>query len=434
LGHDEPIDEGTSCRAATPAPGPVPDVLGPRWLTAQPAASSIGRNDPAGHRDLGPTVETFPPGDSTSALEQYVLRLLGPQTFGLGVLYGMGENVAGRVIDVSRLARTLLLADLYDRAHAPALVAMVGPFGGLHRLVAELSMGQFGRELQEARDERDALIAEVMYAVTNPREVFGNIADSYVEKWNRFEAASAQRTLSGQFEAGRIVGDVLVDVVALIGTGVVVAKAASKIPRLLRLVKKPKALGVRGAGSVKAPPAPREAPLTPSQAAGQVRAAQATDGVKVPSPASQKAAPQTAAQEPGRRVRGASSNRPFDSDRAGGPILKLSTKGVKITHRGIDVLERHIARFGPDKANEFMVKRLRAIANGELAPTQYDMNYYTHELREFARYRKLGWETGRPAHPDAAHELWENAHTATLEDYRLKDSELYHPDAPLDQQ
>ena len=59
--------------------------------------------------------------------------------------------------------------------------------------------------------------------------------------------------------------------------------------------------------------------------------------------------------------------------------------------------------------------------------TQADKNFYTHELREYVRYRKLGAATG---HGDDR-ELWNNAHTATLEDYGLKEGTgvLYHPDA-----
>jgi hypothetical protein len=36
------------------------------------------------------------------------------------------------------------------------------------------------------------------------------------------------------------------------------------------------------------------------------------------------------------------------------------------------------------------------------------------------RYCNLGWETGAPADNLEAHELWNNTHTATLEDYKLK--------------
>jgi hypothetical protein len=92
-------------------------------------------------------------------------------------------------------------------------------------------------------------------------------------------------------------------------------------------------------------------------------------------------------------------------------------------------VERHVARFGPDAANQGMIRRLRDIASGKLQPTQADLNFYSHELREFVRYRQLGWRTGQPTGADAAYELWNNAHTATLEDYLLREGPgvLYHP-------
>jgi hypothetical protein len=64
-----------------------------------------------------------------------------------------------------------------------------------------------------------------------------------------------------------------------------------------------------------------------------------------------------------------------------------------------------------------MIERLRAIADEHLEPTPIDRGFYTHELREFVRYRTLGYESGTPADPEAAHTLWNNADSATLEDY-----------------
>ncbi|EBO0296346.1 TPA: hypothetical protein LVL66_005838 [Klebsiella oxytoca] len=132
-------------------------------------------------------------------------------------------------------------------------------------------------------------------------------------------------------------------------------------------------------------------------------------------------------------ARGTISGRPFDPDKAGGPIENLTTDGVNITHEGIAIVEKHTSRFGDDPGNEFMINRLKKIADGEIPHEQVDLNYYTHECREYQRYCNLGWETGAPADNIEAHELWNNTHTATLEDYKLKGEveDLYHPDAPL---
>ena len=129
------------------------------------------------------------------------------------------------------------------------------------------------------------------------------------------------------------------------------------------------------------------------------------------------------------QVRGPASGRPFDPAQAGGPVRQLSTEGIRITPKGIDVVERHLSRFGPDPGNAGMIDRLRRIEAGELTPTPQDLNFYTHELREYVRYRQIGFETGDPGY-----DVWNNAHTATLEDYGLNEATvphpLYHPEVP----
>jgi len=127
-------------------------------------------------------------------------------------------------------------------------------------------------------------------------------------------------------------------------------------------------------------------------------------------------------------ARGAASGRTFDPELAGGPIEDLTTDGVNITHEGIATVEKHISRFDHDPANDVMIGRLKKIAQGGMPPEQVDLNYYTHECREFQRYCNLGWESGEPEGA-AGYDLWNNAHTATLEDFKLKDGDLFHPDA-----
>jgi hypothetical protein len=113
----EDIDAGTSCRASTPAPRPVG--------ICEPNAAPTGSGAFA--------------AQSASALQELVIGLLGPQTFGLGIIYGAGENVAGSIVSIAGLARTLLLADLYDRAHQPALMT-IGPLGSVQQGIAALSL------------------------------------------------------------------------------------------------------------------------------------------------------------------------------------------------------------------------------------------------------------------------------------------------------
>jgi hypothetical protein len=81
-----------------------------------------------------------------------------------------------------------------------------------------------------------------------------------------------------------------------------------------------------------------------------------------------------------------------------------------------------------------MIDRLKQIARGAIQPTAQDLSFYSHELREFTRYRRLGWRSGVPGDGDAARNLWLQTHSATLDDYGLplrRDDLLYHPDVLL---
>jgi hypothetical protein len=131
--------------------------------------------------------------------------------------------------------------------------------------------------------------------------------------------------------------------------------------------------------------------------------------------------------------RGSFGGRQFDPDQAGGPIVRLDYTKVQVTPRGIDVVESHLQRFVGDgqvePAEAGMLSRLRLISNGNVVPTDYDLRFYSHELRESVRYRRMGFQTGQPADPDEAYELWNNVHTATLADYNIDERShpLYYP-------
>jgi hypothetical protein len=68
-------------------------------------------------------------------------------------------------------------------------------------------------------------------------------------------------------------------------------------------------------------------------------------------------------------ARGSASRREFDPNNAGGLIQQLSPDKVRITYRSVDVVECLVRRFGPDRANEVMIERLRATADGKTEST-----------------------------------------------------------------
>ncbi|WP_367255899.1 S-type pyocin domain-containing protein [Pseudomonas sp. stari2] len=128
-------------------------------------------------------------------------------------------------------------------------------------------------------------------------------------------------------------------------------------------------------------------------------------------------------------VRGKFSGRVFNPNQAGGPVLDLDWRSAVISRAGIDAVKLHIARLDQSDANDVMIQRLEEILSGRLAFTDTDLRYYTHENRELERFRALGLSDA--FRPDRESPMWNNAHTATLEDFKLEDNEslLYSKDA-----
>ncbi len=138
-------------------------------------------------------------------------------------------------------------------------------------------------------------------------------------------------------------------------------------------------------------------------------------------------------------VEGHYSKRSFDPDKAGGFILDLSWEDAEITEEGIELVKKHLSRFEDDEWNMRMIERLEKIEKGKIPITDFDKRFYTHETREFERYKTLGHEntTWKDVTEDEFHEIWGNTHAATLEDYKIFEKieykgksiySLYHPE------
>jgi len=126
---------------------------------------------------------------------------------------------------------------------------------------------------------------------------------------------------------------------------------------------------------------------------------------------------------------GEHSGRAFNPNETGGPIQELGWATATATSEGEIIVKLHISRFSASAANKVMLDRLERIVRGELEATDTDKRFYTHELREFERFRALGY--GDTERPDPESPVWNNVHTATLEDFQLADdaSLLYTPEA-----
>ncbi|MFP7942800.1 S-type pyocin domain-containing protein [Pseudomonas aeruginosa] len=118
-------------------------------------------------------------------------------------------------------------------------------------------------------------------------------------------------------------------------------------------------------------------------------------------------------------ARGKYSGRDYNTEKAGGPILDLDWRTAKIDRAGVDKVKLHTGRFGVSADNTVMIDRLERILKGELQITDTDKRFYTHEIRELERYRNLGVKDGE--RPKNRTEVWNNTHTATLEDYKINE-------------
>ncbi|MEN4239616.1 S-type pyocin domain-containing protein [Serratia marcescens] len=128
-------------------------------------------------------------------------------------------------------------------------------------------------------------------------------------------------------------------------------------------------------------------------------------------------------------AKGQYSGRDYNTGKAGGPIQNLDWKTATIDRAGVDKVKLHTQRFAESDANKVMINRLDKILRGEMQPTDTDKRFYTHEIRELERYRNLGIKDG--IIPDNQGEVWNNTHTATLEDYKIneRNEPLYTPEA-----
>ena len=132
-------------------------------------------------------------------------------------------------------------------------------------------------------------------------------------------------------------------------------------------------------------------------------------------------------------ARGPASGREFNPESAGGPIQQLDAGKAVITSEGVQEVAAHLRRFtggGPlDPPEQGMLDRLTSIAAGDIEPTSYDRNFFTHELDEASRYAKLGFgpDSGVDLGSPEMYEVWNDAHTAALEDYGVSGADLFYP-------
>ena len=100
------------------------------------------------------------------------------------------------------------------------------------------------------------------------------------------------------------------------------------------------------------------------------------------------------AQQTSKLINGKNCLRDFDINNCGGEIINLDWEHIEIFDEGLDMVKAHLERFEKSLANEAMIRRLEKIIDGEIPITDFDKRFYTHEIREYRRYKNLGVEDG----------------------------------------
>lgn len=98
----------------------------------------------------------------------------------------------------------------------------------------------------------------------------------------------------------------------------------------------------------------------------------------------------------------------------GNGLGSLLGKEIRVSQRGLDLVERHLAQFGPVEENTMMLDRLRsALANAQKI-SGGDASFYLHEASEATMMgRGMGYDA---------------AHAAALQKYGVSKFSVYSPE------
>ena len=169
-------------------------------------------------------------------------NLVGRDSFTAGVIVGMGENLAKTVVAAVELVYTLALADYWESKQDHSFMARLrssvfttmSPGLGLGPMIAGHFWPGFDQKAKDAFDERTAMVEGIKHAFTHPKDFFKELTKSQEAKAKEFVILIEQKSLSGNFHAGVLMGELLFDLLMVIDLAVGLAKLAMAVPRLAR--------------------------------------------------------------------------------------------------------------------------------------------------------------------------------------------------------
>jgi hypothetical protein len=188
-----------------------------------------------------------------AALNALVEPILGPQSLQAGVIYGIVESLGKDVVSLLELAKMVALAGLYELmihpkvgvavAFAPNLAPMV--LTSLALSAAASRIPGLIAELKKADEQFRKMLEDLYKIVRHPLDFLSalgkTIKKEAMDDWNTLRYNAEHPTVAGDFQAGRIVGKVLYQVIMLIllvmSVAGAVAKLAARVPWLLRAAR-----------------------------------------------------------------------------------------------------------------------------------------------------------------------------------------------------
>ena len=157
----------------------------------------------------------------------------------------MAKNLAVSVHQLGDLLKMFAMAEYDESRRSGSFLKrlersmMFGPMGasaGITMISLAHFWPGFDRAAKDARDQRDALLQMVAHAFEHPGEMLKTVSDSQAKKYQEFKASLERHSLAGDFHAGDLFGELLLDVLMVIDGVAAIAKIAAKIPRLLELL------------------------------------------------------------------------------------------------------------------------------------------------------------------------------------------------------
>jgi len=178
------------------------------------------------------------------ALNKLAAPILGSTSMSAGVLYGVFESLAGDAVSLLSLGKMIVLTGIYERIKNNSMTLVLDPTS-LALAITVRTIPALWNEARKCDEAFWGLVKELLEIAAHPFkfiEVVGkNIYQGAKDDWNKLNAYAVDRTVTGDFQAGCIIGRVLYQVVMAIllvmSVAGAVAKIAARFPWLIRLAR-----------------------------------------------------------------------------------------------------------------------------------------------------------------------------------------------------